>query len=62
MVEFEDDCFKVGLIPNSGIIKHPDNAKYPLHTELLCDMAHILKPFTAKWDNPELLGGQNEQV
>jgi hypothetical protein len=55
MVEFEDDCFKVGLIPNSGIIKHPDNAKYPLHTELLCDMAHTLKPFTTKWDNPELV-------
>lgn len=60
IVRIEKGCFKVGLIPNSGIIKHPGNVQYPYQSELLYDVTDVFDNIGNKWDNPELLGGQDE--
>jgi hypothetical protein len=57
IVEKKNDIYYAYLIPNSGMIGHPENAKYPYHIEELEDIAESFEKIGSKYDNPELLEG-----
>lgn len=57
IVENKDNIYYAYLIPNSGYIGHPEDAKYPEYTEELEGVAEVFEKIGNRYDNPELLEG-----
>jgi hypothetical protein len=60
VVDFKDGEFIVGLVPSSGIIKHPENAKYPHHIESLFSINDTFEKIGNVYENSDLLNSYDD--
>ncbi len=57
IVEKKDNIYYAYLIPNSGLIGHPEDTECPACIEELEFIAEMFEKIGNKHDNPELLDG-----